>query len=101
MHRALLAALPLALAGCGADDPKDSAGPDLCTTFVQQWSACTEAAGAGIDPTLEDPEAYCATNDDKDDAYWECVIGSIYDQYCTNSQGLTFIQGEFATCNGY
>ena len=45
---------------CGGDAPeKDSAGPDPCLTYVDEWSACTTAAGEGIDPTLEDPEAFC------------------------------------------
>jgi len=90
-----------ALASCGGDDPKDSANPDLCAEYVEKWTNCTEAAGEGTDPTLEDPAAYCETNAEKDDEYWNCVIDAIYDNYCTNVQGLTFIQGEFAACNGY
>lgn len=89
-----------ALTGCGDDEPKDSAQPDLCLEYVDKWTACTQAAGEGINDQLADPEAYCATQDE-DDAYWNCVIDSIYENYCTNAQGLTFIQGEFATCNGY
>jgi hypothetical protein len=102
MHRTLaLLALAILTTACDSEDPKDSASPDLCAEYVKKWTACTEAAGEGTDPTLEDPAAFCETNAEKDDEYWTCVIDSIYDNYCTNIQGLTFIQGEFAACNGY
>jgi|GEM_PF-6008579 len=100
MKRVLLA-LSVATTACGGDTTKDSAGPDPCLTYVDQWTACTEAAGEGTDPTLEDPEAFCADNADEPDSHWECLSDAIFENYCTNAQGLTFIQGEFAACNGY
>ena len=92
----------LAAFACSGDAPeKDSAGPDPCLTYVDAWSACTIAAGEGVDPTLEDPEAFCADNDDEPDEHWVCLLDAIHEPYCTNIQGLTAIQGEFAACNGY
>jgi hypothetical protein len=89
----------VASVACNNDDPpKDTGEASRCIDYVEAWNACTTAAGEGVDPSLEDPEAYCEENADTDNEHWDCLIGSIYEQYCTNIQGLTFIQGEFNSC---
>jgi hypothetical protein len=97
-----LIVLAFACTACGGDGPeKDSAGADPCLTYVEEWNACTVAAGEGIDPTLEDPTAYCADNADEPDEIWECLIEAIHEPYCSNSEGLTRIHGDSAECRGY
>jgi hypothetical protein len=97
-----ICALSICAVACSGDDPaKDSAAADPCLTYVAEWSDCTVAAGEGADPTLEDPEAFCADNADESDSHWECLTEAIHEPYCTNYQGLTAIQGEFAACSGY
>ena len=87
--------------GCGGDDSKDSAPADPCLEYVDRWVDCTESAGLEPDASLDDPAAYCAENDEETDEHWSCLTDSILDQYCTNSSGLTQLQGKFAECRGY
>lgn len=102
MSRLPLSLVALCAVACGGDGPeKDSAAPNPCLEYVEVWSACTVAAELGVDPTLEDPEAFCADNSDEAPDHWECLIDAIDERYCTNSTGLTHIQAEFAECSGY
>ncbi len=100
--RALFAVLVLvAASGCGGDDEKDSAAADPCLEYVDLWVDCTISAGLEPDASLSDPAAYCADNDDETDELWQCLADSVHSQYCTNSNGLTVLQGKFAECRGY
>jgi len=98
----LILLVGLAFTGCGGDDGgKDSDAGDPCLEYVDLWVDCTISAGLEPDESLADPAAYCADNDDETDELWQCLVDSIHSQYCTNSTGLTHLQGKFAECRGY
>ena len=102
MNQRKLAWVAMGWIACGGDGPeKDTARDNPCFTYVDEWTACTVAAGEGVDVTLEDPEAYCADNADEPAEHWVCLIEAIHEPYCSNIQGLTAIQAEFAACRGY
>ena len=100
--RSPIALLALVVAsGCGGDDSKDSVAADPCLEYVDLWVDCTISAGLEPDESLADPAAYCADSADETDELWQCLIDSVHSQYCTNSNGLTILQGKSAECRGY